>query len=292
MAPVDAIPFLKEADICRWRLERPDDGHKGTFGSVLVWAGSLTFAGAAHMCAMGALRSGVGLVHLLLPEELTPFFSAISPPVITHAVREDETLSLLTSFWRKGKALVIGPGLTIEDGFLSDGLLLSAEKANQLVLDAGALSFFARYPDHFQRTFSLRRKAGVPPAVLTPHPGEFSRLFPEFAQRERDALSFAKQNDCITVLKGKNTVIAAPDGRCFLNPTGNDGLSKGGSGDILSGMIGSLLAQGMEPFEAACCGVYFHGLAGDLAAEKLGKRYMQPTDLPPFFSEAFRKCGW
>ena len=273
---------------------RPEDGHKGSFGSVLLWAGSMAYSGAAHLCASGALRSGVGLVHVLCPAPLTLFLTAKAPPLIVHPLPEGKDISLLQRFWHEKAALVLGPGIPPDDEFFKIGLFPSLESAMNILLDAGALSFVAEHLIEFEDALLQRKENALLPPILTPHPGEFLRLFPESDpnNREKDALTFAQKYHCVTVLKGKRTVIASPDGRVLVNTTGNNGLSKGGSGDVLSGMMGSFLAQGLAPFEAACCGVYFHGLAGDLAAESLGRRYMQPTDLATYLSEAFRICGW
>ena len=294
MLSSDNVFQIEEAFVRDLCPVRPEEGHKGTFGSVLLWAGSEKYSGAAHLCAMGALRSGVGLVHLLCPEQLLLFLSAAAPPLIGHALSSDKNASLLQEFYGKKKALVIGPGLPPEDEYLSEALFPSLENAENILLDAGALSFLAQNREKAKRAFSVRQANNLPKAILTPHPGEFSRLFPSASleKREENAKEFSRENDCITILKGKNTIVSAPDGQVFINTTGNHGMAKGGSGDVLSGMIGSFLAQGLFPLAAACCGVYFHGLAGDMAAEKFGHRYMQPTDLPTFFPDAFRFCGW
>ena len=140
-------------------------------------------------------------------------------------------------------------------------------------------------------------KTAAAPIILTPHPGEMARLVkstPKAVNENRAeiAADFAKEYSVVTVLKGAGTIIAAPDGKILINRTGNSGMATGGSGDVLAGMTGSLLAQGANPFDAVAAAVYLHGLAGDLAAEKLGRISMLPTDLIDEIPQAFRKCGF
>jgi NAD(P)H-hydrate epimerase len=275
---------------------RPADGHKGTFGSILVWAGSPGMGGAAFMCANAACRSGTGAVHLWIRNDLvTPMFLAV-PQAIAHKIPDNfenarEELSAILPLM---SAAVIGPGLDLSDSFVRDGILYFAEYAKNLLVDAGALTVIAREPDVFAPVFAGRIKSGLPPAVFTPHPGEFSRLVPDWNKEDRmgGAKAFAEAWKVVVVLKGHKTIVSTPAGACYINSTGNDGLAKGGSGDVLSGLIGSLLAQGMRPDEAAVSGVYLHGLSGDYAASALGRRYMQPTDLFAFFTDAFRHVRW
>lgn len=294
MESENRFPHINGSIIRNLCPSRPVDGHKKTFGSVMLWAGSAEYAGAAHMCAMGALRSGVGLVTLLTSAHLMPYLSAVSPPVITRVRETKKEIYDLSDFWEDKHALVAGPGLLPEEPGFIPSLEKSIQKAKNLVLDAGALTFIGENPRLAGDWFGFRNSCKKDPAVVTPHPGEFAKLtsggIPQ--HREKAAREYAGKHNVVVVLKGENTVVASPDGRGYINPTGNDGMAKGGSGDVLAGLIGGFMAQGMDPFSAACCGVYFHGLAGDLAAEKLGKRYMQPTDMISFFSEAYRRCGW
>ena len=275
---------------------RPADGHKGTFGSILVWAGSPGMAGAAYMCANAAGRSGVGLVYIWIPRELmTPMFLSM-PQAITHPVPEDFALvqKELSDFLPKVRSVVVGPGLSVSAPTTRDAVLYMAEHAANIVVDAGALSVIAREPAIFAPVFVGRTARGLPPAVFTPHPGEFAGLVPGWSKedREQGAKTFADSWKVVLVLKGHKTLVCTPAGECYINSTGNDGLAKGGSGDVLSGLIGSFLAQGMSPADASSAGVYLHGLAGDYAAAALGKRYMQPTDLFAFFTDAFRHVRW
>lgn len=275
---------------------RPVDGHKGTFGSILVWAGSPGMAGAAYMCANAAGRSGVGLVYIWVPEQLmTPMFLSM-PQAITHPVPVDfaSVKEELSVFLPGVRSVVIGPGLTASTSGTRDAVLYMAEHAVNVVVDAGALSVIAREPSVFAPVFEARMSRGLPPAVFTPHPGEFAGLVPEWNKEDRQqgAMTFADSWKVVLVLKGHKTLVCTPAGECYINSTGNDGMAKGGSGDVLSGLIGSFLAQGMSPEDAASAGVYLHGLAGDYAAAALGKRYMQPTDMYAFFTDAFRHVRW
>jgi len=275
---------------------RPVDGHKGTFGSILVWAGSPGMAGAAYMCANAAGRSGVGLVYIWMPRELMTSMFLSMPQAITHPVPDDFTSAKeeLSVFLPGVRSVVIGPGLAASVQGTRDAVLYMAEHAENIVVDAGALSVIAREPSVFAPVFEARIARGLPPAVFTPHPGEFGRLVPGWNKedREQGAKAFADSWKVVLVLKGHKTLVCTPAGECYINSTGNDGLAKGGSGDVLSGLIGSFLAQGMSPEDAASAGVYLHGLAGDYAAAALGKRYMQPTDLFAFFTDAFRHVRW
>jgi len=292
----DSFSSLNRDFVMKLAPARPADSHKGTFGSLLVWAGSSGMGGAAYMCANSACRSGVGIVHLWINRELiTPMFLAL-PQAISHPVPDDPDVSReeLSALLPHMTAAVIGPGLNITESAVRDQILYMAEHVRNLVVDAGALSVIAREPDVFAPVFADRISHGLLPAVFTPHPGEFSRLVPGWEKEDRELApkAFAELWKVILVLKGHKTVVCTPAGEYYINSTGNDGLAKAGSGDVLSGLIGSLLAQGLTPLDAAVSGVYLHGLAGDLAAAALGRRYMQPTDLYAFFTDAFKYVRW
>ena len=274
---------------------RPSDGHKGTFGSVFLWAGSSTYLGAAHMCAQGALRSGVGLVYLLSPDEFVPFFSSTAPSLIVRGESFfEKPIPIVLDDLFKMQAVVIGSGILPGIQSLKRILPVLIEKIPHLLLDAGALTHISADMAFYRVLFEKRLKKGLAPVILSPHPGEFMRMAPDIQidNRAFAAQAFAQKYGCIVILKGKDTVVAAPNNSIMQNTTGNNGLAKGGSGDVLAGLLGGFLAQGILPFDAACCAVYFHGLAGDKAAEHLGKRYMQPTDIPAYFPAAFQSCGW
>ena len=265
---------------------RAHDAHKGSFGHALIIAGSRGYAGAAQLCASGALRSGAGLVTLAVPRDLQDGTAAALPEAITAglpctaagvfraaAVREAVSLA-------QGKSAVIcGPGLSQDDEairFVDGFLRLGVE--TPLVLDADALNAVGVLGGP-----SELGGAGHP-VVITPHPGEAARLLERATaqvqdDRESAALELAATSGCITVLKGFATLVATPQGRIAVNTSGGHGLSKGGSGDVLAGLLTGLLAQGMDTFDASCLAVYVHGLAGEIAQGEHSARGMLAGDL-------------
>lgn len=247
---------------------RAADSHKGDFGRVLIIAGSVGRAGAAHLAAMGALRSGAGLVTIATPRSCLPVIAAMAPEYMTEPL--DETPSGTIDYAAlervldiKADVIAVGPGLGQSPGTSAfvEGLL---ERAGvPLVLDADALNAFSGDPDR------LVGRDGVD-VVITPHPGEMARLLKisvEAVQQDRlrHAAAFAAGHRVHVVLKGHRTIIAGPDNRAFVNLTGNSGMATGGTGDLLTGMIAAWFAQLLDA-EAACkLAVYLHGMAGDLA---------------------------
>ena len=256
---------------------RGPEGHKGMFGKVLCVCGSVGYTGAPIFAGRGAVRTGSGLVFLAVPESVWPVAAVKSDEAMPFPVPEAEgRLSLLAEepLRRRAEscdAVLIGCGLG--RGWQTDALvrkLLTIEKP--LVLDADGLNALSG------REELLQKRAA--PTILTPHEGEFLRLGGGLsAGREAAAAAFSEKYGVYLVLKGHRTVVAAPDGRLAVNGTGNSGMAKGGSGDVLAGMILSLLGQGCEAFAACCAGVWLHGRAGDLAAADKGERGMTPTDL-------------
>ena len=256
---------------------RDPEGHKGTFGKVLCVCGSVGYTGAPIFAGRGAVRTGSGLVFLAVPESVWPVAAVKSDEAMPFPVPEAEgRLSLLAEepIRRRAEscdAVLIGCGLG--RGWQTDALvrkLLTIEKP--LVLDADGLNALSG------REELLQKRAA--PTILTPHEGEFLRLGGGLsAGREAAAAAFSEKYGVYLVLKGHRTVVAAPDGRLAVNGTGNSGMAKGGSGDVLAGMILSQLGQGCEAFAACCAGVWLHGRAGDLAAADKGERGMTPTDL-------------
>lgn len=282
---------------------RPRDSHKGTFGSVLALAGSARYRGAALLAAEGALRAGAGLVTLASVEPVLAAASARLPeccllPCIDGAEGgiSPESLSLLRR--QKAAVLLAGPGL----GYTAQSTARAAEThtliqqllsgfAGCAVLDADGLNAAAGLLSAGQ---PLPHPAGA--LVLTPHPGEMARLTglstgAVNADREGIARRFAQQWDAVVLLKGMRTIIAAPDGRCFVNPTGNPGLARGGSGDALAGILAALLACGLEAAEAAACAAWLHGAAADRAAAQRGEYGMLPQDLFPALGTLFAENG-
>ncbi len=262
---------------------RPADSHKGTFGRLTALCGSYGMAGAAALAVKAAQRSGAGLVTLALPRSVYPIAAGMLPEAVFLPLPEtpDGRVALsarttLREAARSATALLVGCGLGGGDEVreVVRDLLESAECP--LVLDADGINAVAGHI-HIGKTARA-------PLVLTPHPGEMARLLgcsiPE-VQRDRleTARRFAEQEGVILVLKGHQTVIAAPGRSLMVNMTGNPGMATAGSGDVLAGMIASLIAQGMEPFHAAMCGVHLHGLAGDRAAARLSQHAMLPSDM-------------
>lgn len=264
-------------------VRRPES-NKGSYGKVLLVCGSLGYRGAAALCAEGAARAGAGLVTLA---SIEPVLSAVIPrlPEIcllpcrmadSGAIPAAEAKKILDKA-NAGTALAIGPGLgaSADTRALVRELIEGAEVP--LVLDADGLNAAAGLD-------ALPRPANGAPMILTPHPGEMARLAglsveEVQAARERTAAGYARANGCTVVLKGHRTLTAGPDGTVYENPTGNAGLARGGSGDILTGVIAALLAQGLAPLDAAACAVWLHGTAADGAARRLGQTGMLPHDI-------------
>ncbi|NLT12492.1 MAG: NAD(P)H-hydrate dehydratase [Clostridiaceae bacterium] len=275
---------------------RPKDGHKGTFGTLTVRAGSENMAGAAALCVSAALRSGVGLVRLFSEERVISNTFSLIPEALTQVLPIDsaDRIRLWRKFDLNRTAVVIGPGLNTDDQSTLDELSFLLLNADLLLLDAGAITLLSESIPRMNELFSERYEKGMPPPILTPHPGEFKRLVPDWNRSDRltRPSDFARTNRVILVLKGYETGIFSPDGLCYINTTGNAGLAKGGSGDLLSGLIGGFTAQGISALQSAVAGVYFHGLASDILSESLGQRAMRPIELADAFSEAYKRCGW
>ncbi len=275
--------------------ERPVRGHKGSFGKLLVIAGSLDYAGAALLVCRAAGRAGAGLVTLAVPESLQPLFAAKVVEATTMGLPEDDVeevdpeAALARILDHEHDAMVVGPGLrpglaTAE--LVRDLLTASGTDLTPVVLDAEALRSIA--------TMDAWWEATSRPSVLTPHAGEFARLrsgsgrdpaddgdlVGDDAARVTAARDAAGRWGQVVVLKGADTVIAAPDGSVAVAPFENPALASGGTGDVLAGTIGALLAQGLDPFAAARLGVYLHGLAGDSVRERLGDAGLLASDLP------------
>ena len=275
--------------------QRPETGHKNTFGTVLICAGSEYMTGAAVMAAGSALRSGAGLVKVFSDEKTLDAIRFNEPCALLEA-RPDETSGLLrkaSALLKNADSALLGPGMPGDYKDMEALTALFIEKSEHLVLDAGA---FTDKADVLAR-FKERLRARSVPAVITPHPGEFARLTglskSEVAEKGAEAASsFSAENNAVVVLKGSSTVIAVPDGRIFINEAPNSGLAKGGSGDVLAGLTAGLLAQGMEPYRAACSAVYIHSEAGKAALEDIGARAMLPTDIINYLPEGYLNAGW
>lgn len=287
--------YLSKELISGFEPQRPDDGHKNTFGTALICAGSEYMTGAAVMATGAALRSGAGLVRVFSDEKT---FDAIrvSEPCALLSLRPEETAGLLrkaSELSESSSAVLIGSGIPQEYKDLEFLVCRFLENADNVVLDAGAL--VSKY-DVWGRIAECL-KARKSPAVITPHIGEFARLvrLPKsevLADAEELALGFARNNNCVVVLKSSKTLIATPDGKLYVNDAPNSGLAKGGSGDVLAGLITGFLAQGMEPYKAACSAVFIHSKAGEAAAEEVGTRAMLPEDLIIYLPGAYEDAGW
>lgn len=259
---------------------RREDGHKGDFGKDYILAGSVGFTGAPVFAARACVRTGAGLVTVGTPAAAWPVVAGKCMEEMPYPLPDqDGKLSAAArgSILERAQtcgAVLIGPGLGRSPE--SDGLLcsLAAELPQSLVLDADGINAVSEHIDVLRKRFGRV-------TVLTPHDGEFARLGGGLAACARldAARDFAREHGCVLVLKGHRTIVAAPDGRAAVNTTGNSGMAKGGSGDVLSGMILALLGQGMAAYEAACAAVWLHGRAGDLAARDKGEYSMTPSDL-------------
>ena len=278
---------------------RARDSHKGTFGTVLAVAGSAYYRGAALLAAEGALRTGAGIVTLASVEPVLAAAVARTPecclcPCIAGAEGGISPESIPRIQRQKATVLLLGPGL----GGAAQSAARAAETralvqtllpafAGSAVLDADGLNAAAQL---LAAGEAFPHPAGE--LIVTPHPGEMARLTGLSAaqinaDREETARTYAQKWNAVVVLKGSRTVVAAPDGRVCVNPTGNPGLARGGSGDVLSGMTAALLACGLPAFEAAACAVYLHGAAADRTAAVLGEYGMLPHDILPQLGRIF-----
>ena len=262
---------------------RPIDSHKGTFGRLLTVCGSYGMAGAALLCARGALRSGVGLLTAAVPDPVYPLLASAVPEAVFLPMPETaegafsaDAAEPLLEAAAGATAVVVGPGLgTGEEQTALVGELVR-HCPRPLVLDADGINAITPH--------ILVEETVSAPRILTPHPGEMARLLDvtvDQVQRHRWEIArrFADAYSVTLVLKGHRTLVSAPGRPVLENPTGNPGMATGGSGDVLTGMIGALVAQGMDPYYAAACGVYLHGAAGDRAAARLSQYSMLPGDL-------------
>lgn len=268
---------LNHLDVRRILPDRDPCGHKGSFGKILLLCGSLGFTGAAYLAAMGALRTGAGLTFLGVPESIYAIEAVkLNEPVVFPLPDADGKLSAeaipeILSRLSNMDAVLIGCGLGQSKGTLAVVRAVLENAKCPVVVDADGINLLSAHKD------ILRGRACV--TILTPHDGEFARIHEPVGQdRIASAVSAANDLGCIMLLKGHETVIT--DGHAvYLNHTGNPGMAVGGSGDVLAGMIVSLLGQGIEPLQAAACGAWLHGAAGDLCAEELGQYAMLPSDM-------------
>lgn len=266
-----AIKTLSKEQISKLLPKRPKDAHKGTFGKVLIIVGSKNYPGAAYLACAAAYRVGVGLISLAT-DETTKIIISKKIPEVTFLLHS-EIYGKLPEY----NVLLLGPGLGLEKKtgkFVEQ--LLTKRLPKTVVIDGDGLNILSKMGKWWERL-----KGGV---MLTPHPGEMSRLtglsIDEIqTDRINVAQYFAKKWNKIVVLKGANTVIVSPAGEVVLSPFANPALATAGTGDVLSGIIAGLIAQGLKLFDAACCGVYIHAIAGELISEKIGDTGMLASDL-------------
>ena len=290
------VHWTTAAQASQWVPPRPSASHKGTYGRVFIVAGSTGMTGAAALASEAALRAGAGLVTLGIPKHLNPILEGLLPEVMTLPLPETDTGSLAASatttileFAERTKSvLAMGPGLSQNPETVTLVHQLVRENQEQalglrIVIDADGLNALA----HARETISLLDTA----AVLTPHPGEMARLtttqIPILEKdRIRTAQQFANAHGVTLVFKGAPTVTGTPDGNVWINSTGNPGMATGGMGDLLTGIIAGLMAQGVPSEKAAALGVYVHGLAGDIISEKLGMPGLIASDVLKAVPEA------
>ena len=269
--------FLKHEDILKLLPDRKMNSHKGDYGKILLLCGSRGFTGAAALAAMGALRTGAGLVYLCVPQSIYEIEAVklLEPIVLPlpdrNGMYAPEAAKLIDAYMKGKDAVLIGPGLGRSEGVTQAICQVLTSFPGPVVLDADGINAVCKHKD------ILRER--TKPTVLTPHEGEFLRLYgKKLTDRVSAAKEMAAELGCIVLLKGNKTVIT--DGsNCYLNATGNPGMAVGGCGDVLSGMIVSLLGQGLSPLEAAACAAWIHGAAGDLCAARIGQYGMLPSDM-------------
>lgn len=267
--------YVSEEMVHRCFAPRPADSNKGTFGHVLAVVGSYGMAGAAILCTETVLRGGAGLVTAAVPASIYPMVTVAVPEAVCLPLDENAAGQVAAAL--PGKSTIVmgcGMGTSAHAGELLQAVLTQATVP--VVLDADGLNWLA--------THTLQRETVSAPLCLTPHPGEMARLMGltvEQVQQDRAQVTAncAAHYNAVVVLKGHHTVIATPQGELLVNPTGCSGMAVGGSGDVLAGLIASLIAQGLSVSDAAMCGAYLHGAAGEAAAAKLSQHAMLPRDL-------------
>lgn len=270
---------------------RPPNAHKGNFGHMLILGGSRNLGGAACMVGQSAIRSGVGLVSAASVQSVIDLIKVHSPEVMSISMPETQVGNLSEQGWsvlhpqlERFNTIVIGPGMGREQSTFRLIKKVLKEFTGKVLIDADGLNLLLEDLSMLQETDSQ--------ILLTPHIGEMARLANRTAaeiieKKMTISMDFAKKYNLLLILKSSVTLITTPEGRIYFNSTGNSGMATGGSGDVLSGLIGGLLSQGLNPVEAGVLGVYMHGYAGDLACEQYGAHSMIPTDIIRCFPKAF-----
>ena len=276
----------------KWKPRKPAS-HKGDYGRVFILAGSRGLTGAAHLTSAACVRSGAGLVTLGVPDKVYAVLARREAEVMVRPFLSTssgalsfQSLKSVPDFSKNQDVLAVGPGLSRDGETQKLIRKVIAETSQPLVIDADGLNALKGNLPALKKC--IRR------AVLTPHPGEFVRLFggtlsDSDSLRKKRALEAAKKSGAIILLKGHKTVVASPDGKVYVNTTGNPGMATGGSGDVLTGMIAALIGQNFSLWDAARFSVYLHGLAGDLAAKKVGQVSLQAGDILECLPYAFKK---
>ena len=268
---------------------RCTDSHKGTYGHGLLIAGSFGMGGAALMSARACLKSGIGLLTVSTPECNRIILQTAVPESMVRTNGERCWTDVIDDILRYS-AIAVGPGLgTNPDtgNALAKLLKCVSDAGKQLTIDADALNLIA----------SSDRLDSLEGTIITPHPGEFDRLLKccglsyDKSKRAEQASEFAVKYNCHVILKGHSTVVASPDGDISANTTGNPGMATGGSGDVLTGILLALCAQGFSPYDATRLGVFIHGLAGDIAADRLGQVSMTATDIIASLPDAWKRAA-
>jgi len=268
---------LNHNDVLSILPDRDPNAHKGAFGRILLLCGSRGYTGAAALAALGSLRSGAGLVYLAVPDsiyeiEASKLTEAIVIPLPDkNGMFSANAVPYVLDMIPKMDAVLVGPGLGRSSGVTEIVLTILKEFMGPVVLDADGINVISEHMD------VLRERTS--PTILTPHEGEFSRMGGDLSDgRIPAAVNFAKGVRKIVLLKGHRTVITDGD-TVYINNTGNPGMAVGGSGDLLSGIIVSLLGQGISPLESAAVGAWVHGRAGDICASEIGQYGMLPSDM-------------
>ncbi len=289
----DYTPAAAAAWVKSMLPARAPDGHKGCYGNALLYCGSPAYTGAACLAAMGAMRGGAGITHLAAPESVLLPVRIRLPEVVCHPIKPlTEAPGTLAGADRLAGArgcILIGCGLGMGDGSTAAAFCealdtLLAQQGVPVVLDADALNLMAcATPD--PDALCTRLAAAVRPLVITPHPAEFARLAGTKvatvqADRSNMALTFAEKSHATVLLKGQGTVVADPDGSLLVNSSGTPALAKGGTGDVLAGLVTGLIAGGMSPFAAAFAGAYLHGRGGERLAARDSVYGLSPSELP------------
>jgi NAD(P)H-hydrate epimerase len=284
MKIVEYIPILKP---------RPVDAHKDDFGKVCIIAGSVGFSGAAALAGKAALRSGAGLVRVAVPKSILPIVASIEPSYTTIPLDEDaagriskKAMNKILDILPENDCIAVGCGIGTSGDLGLMLLTLIAQENLKMVIDADGLNNLAAI-----QNWQNNAKANI---ILTPHPGEMKRLWPSVMReamppdRTSQAVQLAQKTGTIVVLKGAGTVVT--DGKSlYINKTGNPGMATAGAGDVLTGCIAAALGQQLSSFDAAVLGVYIHGLAGDIAAQRFGQVSLIATDIIDSLGQAFMK---